>query len=390
MLFRWCRSFSGFQGRGEGAAFDQQLQNISSFEGNLGNIANDLNYVPDRIQRVIRSYYFLHASAKTEGKIIVWEKNEVLINSIKKITPLVPDLTSEQVILLIKNLNLLSVKDPNIWAQLENKFIEETQNTLSIQDLPQVCLAFARSFRKNTELWSIFEHKVLHDIPSDFNLGLKKSIILLKAFALTERGGEVLYEKLKENIIENIPYAELKDLMNILNTQEKLGKIEKPFHKLLLDKLFEAKSDLTTLNIYRILEINAKLECDDELLEPFEALFLKDIKSYDLYQLSTVTNAYGKFLIQRIEAGPRHDFMVKVEKYYSKNRVRLLKDLKTEKGNYNEIKVFWGLLKANSINDLELWKSFAKDFENVQDILFPKLKSQLGEILETLKEKQII
>ncbi|OMJ72008.1 hypothetical protein SteCoe_29652 [Stentor coeruleus] len=387
MLSRLCRAYSRVPRDRSSNASEES--NAGNPERTLTVLKDETNYTLDKISKVIRGYFFLFTSNKNQEVKHHWANDPIVVESIKKITPLIPTMSPDHILLLISNLSILRVKDQEIWTSLESAFINTAHKSAYPENLPSMSVSFANAGRKNSELWFLIEEKIMTEVYPEHQFNARGVSDLFKAFGESRYGSEKFYEKLKENALATIDAMTAIDLMKILNVHSLLRAINPDFLEVLLSKSLEIITNFGTPYKYNLLESTIILGGKDKYLDIFEKSVLEVMSQIRFVNFAVLSGAYGRLDSSKKNEN-RKNFMVVLEQEYCKKRDTMLK---TSRANsiFREVRIFWGFSKFDLCSNQEVWKAFLKDFAGInKEDLTDSMKNVVEELEIYGKEKNLI
>ena len=352
----------------------------------MATLANPSNFNNENIYKVIRAYYFSFSSARLEKKTIRWSEDEVINNSLKLLTPMVKSLSAENLLLLIKNISLLNIKNADLWKEIEVAFLNNAYKLMRTEEIPGVAASFSGAYRENPEIWQTIENVILKEVYPSQQFNARGSSDLLKAFTYINQGSEDLYNALVQNFTDCVNDTSMKDITKVLLVHARLKRIDKSLLDLILDRALVIKEEIYFGNISTIMGTSISLGIDSTHLDALEEEALKHLPSLQLYHISNLSFNYGKYLESEIAApGKRKEFLKKIEKTYCKHYKQLLEKDRSESTAKltSQIKLFWGLSKGDIMNEIEAWKSFSNELNNAK---VDGLHASMAELAESLKE----
>ena len=330
MLSRLCRSIS------------RAIRQESEYQGTIDNQARNLNTVQDennytleRITRVIRSYFFIAIETKKRGDFKIWGKEQVIQDSVRKLTPLIKNLDPETLHLLIINLGMMTVLNQSVWKEIEENFLQNSNEHLPTSQLVSVVEAFSAAGRKNYEIWTILSNKVLNEIYSSGNLERKEFIKVFCGFA--KSGVEIpeLMPHLLENFRATVDEATPSDSFNLLEALSRSNIRHMDVLKKVIDRCLDLVSVSENKNYYRVLSCLVRIG-HHQYIDQVEELFRANISNIHISSLSSLTISYSK--PEFLENEKRKEFVRFLFTYYNQNKDSLTKGLK-----HDEIKLIYDM-----------------------------------------------
>lgn len=388
MLSRCYRLFSKFEAAALGS--NKEPSEPSTFKENIENLANSNFYTTKRISKVIRNLFYTFLSAKREKIGIELSRDPIVIEAVRKIGEFVPTLSPENVILLIRNLVLLKIQDPEIWKLLEESFISGAHEYLLSQDYAAVAKGFSYNQRRRSEIWEILEKKIMNNFYPHNEFTCLIASDLMRTFAFSNQGSEELFGKLKENFLKYIKVASKTELKNALYACQHQRKIDTELRDTVLNHILEIKTSLTNKDNFDVLIFCILLQAPQNYTEVFEEFIYDHVSKLDLFELALLVGHYAKYSKDQVPKFEKKKALLrKIENTYSLNRKSLVESSPSLYPTFIEIRLFWGLSVLDIINEIPLWKEFydSNILENPE--VNPGLKTLTKETFSILESKKI-
>ena len=351
MLSRLCRTISRVPRQ------DSDVQGtLENQTRNLNTVLDDNNYTLERISRVIRSYFFIAIETRKLKEYKIWGKDPVIKESVNKLAPLIKELDPESLHLLIVNLSMLNVLYPNVWKEIETKFLQESHEYLPTNQLVSIIEAFSVAGRKNTEIWSLLSKKVLSEIYSSGNLERKEFV---KVFCgLVQSGVEM--PELMPHLIDNFRSVTEEmtptEYFNLLEAISKSSFRHVEIMTKVIEGCLEVVSNAQNKNYYRVLSCLIRIG-HDQYIDQVEELLKANIENVLISSLSSLIISYSK--PELINSQKRKNFVEYLLNYYKTNRDTLLKNFSKEVSTVYEMKFLIAATRYGiEIDDEKLLKVF--------------------------------
>ena len=359
-MIRWCRFFSRFDGRNI-SPMSEPMETVSNRQRTLQTLTNESNYTQDKISRVIRGYFFLHLANKAEQGRDNLGEDPVVQNSIEAMTPFVKNMTIENLMLLIVNASMISVKNSEFWSEVQQAFLRSNGKLLDATNVANVVSAFYKSELRDSELWGLLEEKLIKEIIPQAELEPRAASELVKSFGLSQKGGEVLYEQLMEIITTNIDIVSAVDISKLLLVHAKMRHIEPEIFRVLLDRFIVVCDQAFPFVFSQVFRAALELDAEQKYIDFFEAEAIKRLPTMHLPNFALLVSGYGRYRCgDGKDIGINAKFLGQIEEFYAQNREKLLTG-RTEFYIVTETKIFWGFAKAGVFGQPQLWKRFAAD-----------------------------
>ena len=382
MLSRLCRSISRTARRDsdfEGAA-DNQTRNLNT-------IQDDNNYTPERITRVIRSYFFIAIESQKRRDFKIWGREPVIQDSVRKISPFIKDMEPDTLHLLISNLGMLHVLNPGIWRDIETSFLQTTHQYLPTSQLVSMCDAFSSVGRKNHEVWAILSQKVLSEIYSSGELETKEFSKVFHAFTYSGIEFPELLPHFAKNFAAVIDGAGAVESFSLLDSLSKSSIRDPELITKIVERCLGIVENSENKNYIKILVSLVRLN-HAEYLDKVEELFKANLDTVYVSPLASLILSYVK--PEFLENEKRKNFVEFLFNHYRKNKEHLSRNLKFE--NAVAIYEMKFLLAASKfgveVDDQELVRNY-KAFENL-DANSYSIKNLKGIVEDHLKSKNLI
>lgn len=387
MLSRLCRAYSRVP-RDRSSNIGEE-SSANNNERTINIIKDETNYTSDKISRVIRGYFFLFTSNKNQEFKKNWSYDPIVIDSVKKVTPLIASMSPDNILLLISNLSIIRVRDQEAWNSLEQAFLTKAHKSAYPENLPSIAMNFANAGRKNAQLWTLIEEKIMTEVYPEHQFNARGVSDLFKAFGDVRCGSENFYGKLKENALATIDAMTPIDLIKILQVHSSLRVISPDFLEVLLNKAADQIQNLNEGMKSTLLECTVILGGNDKYVEAFEKAVAENMDRLKLSNFVLLIGSYGRLEdSKRTEA--RKTFMTLLEQEYYKKRESLLKNSK-QTVIYREMRIFWGFSKFDLCGNQEIWKLFLKEMAaSNKEELTENMKNVVEEIEAYAKSKNLI
>lgn len=389
MLGRCFRSFSKFDTRGLNIHSERYQPDL---DRTLSQLLNPDNFTAERAFKVVRGYYFAFNAAKEEKRRMNWDEEPSIIQSAKELVPLVHTFSPDNLIMLIKNAALVQIKDEALWEEIEKSYLDNGLKGTSAANIGSIAMSFSKSYRKNNILWTAIEELIMGELYPNGQLEGRTATDVLKAFGLVQKGSEMLYTKLVENIISKIETCSIQDIIKVLQVHSKLMTIDPEFLNLLLTRLMSLNGEFNCYNLSIVLTNCLQLKASPKSIEFFEKEFTSRSNQCSLFDLSSLAAAYGRFAFtEGVENKSGVEFLKNIEIMYGKKRASFAgANGLSLSDSFKEVKIFWAFAKADVCTDTELWKKFLASKEKiVGDTKSPYVQQYLTEIDEYVKEKNL-
>ena len=389
-MIRWCRFFSRFEGRNI-PQVSQPVETISDRQRTLNTLLNESNYTQDKISRVIRSYFFLSQAVRAEKSRENLSEDPTVMSSIEAITPFVKNMSGENLMLLIVNASRINVRSYEFWSEVQDAFIKTKGRLLDSGNAANVVIAFNKSELQDSDLWDLLEERLLNDILPLNELDPRAASDLIKAFGLSQKGGEALYDNLISIITSNIETVTALDISKLFFVHAKMKMIDPELLNILLDRFIVVDEETPPFIFTQIFATALELEAEQKYIDHFEKETIKRLPNLQLSNIALIVNSYGRYrLIDGKEIGDSLQFLKELEEFYAKNRESLLSG-KNEYSLMTELKIFWGFARAGTCVNHQLWKDFAEVLsKSTVEIRANFLRQYKAEIEEFMKSQGII
>ncbi|OMJ89194.1 hypothetical protein SteCoe_8668 [Stentor coeruleus] len=360
----------------------------ATLENDLKILKNESNYTIKDIPNVIRTYFFIYSKNKSKITLKNWPHHHIIIESVKKLTPLISSMPSDSILVLIKNLDYLRIKDNDAWSAIEEVFIQRAHDLTYHEILPSIILCFARTDRKNNKLWVLLEEKIMSEISNGQQFNSNEISNICKAFLNAGYGSEAFYNKIKENVEAKIDHITSLDLIKIIQSYLSSKNITPEFLEVLFKKLADKFLEMDDEMKLSCLKYAILLRGNEKHIIFFEEIIGKNINMLNDNDFIDLSVSYGG-LEDSKKTEDRKKFMVLLEKHYNKIYQMNLKILK-KKNIYREIKIFWGFSKFDLCSNQKAWKNLLNDIAVSEDQSMDALKDYVKELQEFARSKNLV
>lgn len=380
MLLRLTRSLTNISQRSNFGVTQQE-----KLTKNMQILNDEMNYTLNRVNRVIRAYYFLGSSSNT----VKWDEESEILQSVIKVNRLVKHLDPESVNTLIVNIGFLRLWSNEIWNELELAFLRKSFKFLAPNNVPNISASFQGAQRKNTEIWNILEEILMNEVYSSRLLEIKQCAYTFRSFALINQGSDLLYSKFHENLKSELKDISIASLIDIL----KGAQARKLFDSELIDQLLVKGLELipkSSNNSYEnLLRFSLLLDGSDERIHEIENNYLQNLSLENIFKQSRAVTYY---LSENFKpTAHRKEFVQKMFENLIKNEGKLMAFEKSESKRifYKATLTYAPFKLGASVPDTELLSTFNL-IGGKNEYLNEKLKGIHLEVKEYLKGKNLI
>ena len=382
MLSRLCRSISRTARR------DSDFEGVADNQTrNLNTIQDDNNYTPERITRVIRSYFFIAIESQKRREYKIWGREPVIQDSVRKISPFIKEMEPDTLHLLISNLGMLHVLNPGIWRDIEANFLQTSHQYLPTSQLVPICEAFSTVGRKNNEVWAVLSQKVLNEIYSTGNLETKEFSKIFHAFTYSGIEFPELNPHFQKNFAAVVDSAGAVESFSLLESLSKSSIRDAESVEKIVDRCLSIVESSENKNYMKILVSLVRLS-HNEYLDKVEELFKNNMASLYISPLASLIISYIKPELLGNEK--RKNFVEFLFNHYKANKDQLARNLKFENAiTIYDMKFLLAASKYGIKIDEDELVNIYKSFENM-DLNSYSVKNLKTSVEEHLKSKNLI
>lgn len=379
MFLRLCNAIPKFQlkrcitfDRFEAEEWHVKLQNL-----------NNLSYYTDqKLPNLIRNYYHIHIGAKQSGVNTIWSQDQTIIDSLDRLSKYITKLDKDNMVLLIRNLSIMGIKNHDIWKTIETHVVKNTISQCMPYDIIAIVQSLSSLERDEKKVWDAIESFLKNKFYPGSKFDASRCSNLILGFKTVNQGTTEIIQHIVKNLCDKAKELNARDIGKIF----KAFTYEENFPVDLLNKIgervSEVKENLLEYDLQRALSGFIRYGANDKVICEIEEHALKNMNSLSLYNISVIAFTYAKFKENEIQIkSDRQSFMQDMESYFALHKARILNTAKGKSKDLQELRLMWSFSKTGTFSNLPLWTNYAKSLPSLQH-----LKAESSDFLEDLEK----